>query len=419
MKKQMRYALLTAVLMMSLVITVCAAGGGSHSYGAGIDADVPAVDVAGEHALIPTANQSSKESYPLTLTPQSYPYNKAPQAFVLEDSVTGVTVEYWVNGAWTEEAPVNAGRYDVRLTRPEDETYQSYTQTLTAGLVIERIKAVATPPTVKTPLVFSGQPLALLTPGSTTGGSMQYSCNGSVWSEEIPIATEPGRYQIAWQVIGDANYIGIPTYALAAVVVDYSEQLCLRDNTCPMADFRDIKALDWYHEGVHFCLEEGLMAGVGGDRFAPDGVTTRAMVVTVLWRMEGSPKVSKVMPFADIPAGQWYTEAVRWAYSSGVVAGMSPTIFAPDDPVSREQFATILRRYADYLGQDVSLAQGGGLQRFADWQQVSSWAAAGMQWAVEQGLIAGLPDGSVTVLDPQGRATRAQTANILCRFLRN
>ena len=148
---------------------------------------------------------------------------------------------------------------------------------------------------------------------------------------------------------------------------------------------------------------------VGGETtFNPDGATSRAMLAAILWRLEGSPVVNYAMDFADVEEGQWYTEAIRWAASEGIVTGYGDGAFGTNDSITREQFAVMLYRYAG--AQPAS----GTLSTFRDGTAVSDWAAEAMGWAVEAGLITGTGDGST--LTPQGQATRAQAAVLLMRW---
>ena len=147
--------------------------------------------------------------------------------------------------------------------------------------------------------------------------------------------------------------------------------------------FSDVRVSAWYHDGVHYALENGLMNGVGGGQFAPGGRVTRAMLVTVLYRNAGSPAVSGQHPFRDVAPGRYYSRAVAWAYETGIVNGVTATTFEPDSPVTRQQIAAILFRAA---GQP---ALRRDLGRFSDRNDVSSYAVSAMQWAVARGLING------------------------------
>ena len=175
--------------------------------------------------------------------------------------------------------------------------------------------------------------------------------------------------------------------------------------------FTDVKTGDWSYDSVRYVYEKGMMTGTAADEFSPNATVTRAMLVTILHRLEGAPAAA-ASSFTDVPAGQWYTDAVAWAAANGIVNGTSATTFAPNDPVTREQFAAILYRYAVYKGMDaVTLAEE--LGRFTDRDACSAYAVPALEWAVHEGLINGMTD---TTLAPKGSATRAQAAAILARF---
>ncbi len=175
--------------------------------------------------------------------------------------------------------------------------------------------------------------------------------------------------------------------------------------------FTDVVSGSWYYDSVAYVYEQGLMGGTGEGRFSPDLTTSRAMIVTILYRLEGSPAVTGSASFADVASGQWYSDGVAWASANGIVTGYSNGSFGPDDTITREQMAAILYRYARYKGYDLS-AQA-DLDGYSDAAQVSAYAADAMEWAVGSGLITGT---SGTTLSPAGSATRAQAAVILARF---
>ena len=181
--------------------------------------------------------------------------------------------------------------------------------------------------------------------------------------------------------------------------------------TLPFADVPDDA---WYADGVRYVYGRGLMIGTTADTFDPQLTTSRAMVAAILWRSVGSPQASYTMDFADVPLGQWYTEAVRWAARDGIVSGYGNGAFGPGDPITREQLAVMLYRYAQDRGYDLSNGTGSGLTSYTDAADVSPWARPAMEWACGAGLITGTGDGST--LSPQREATRAQTAALLMRF---
>ncbi len=180
---------------------------------------------------------------------------------------------------------------------------------------------------------------------------------------------------------------------------------------CPSADFEDISFDAWYHSAVDFAVRNGLMQGVGGGCFAPDRTLTRAMLVTILYRMAGQPRISQAAPFTDVAEDCWYANAVAWAASKGIVQGIGNGAFAPNDAVTREQLVTILFRYAT---DDGIRAEFSG---FPDADHISSYAMEPMAWAIGHGIVSGIASSGTVTLSPQGTATRAQIAAILMRFL--
>ena len=176
--------------------------------------------------------------------------------------------------------------------------------------------------------------------------------------------------------------------------------------------FADVSGSDWFYNDVRYVYEKGIMDGTGIDRFSPNAPLTRAMIVTILYRMAGSPSVSGSSDFTDVAAGKWFAKAVAWAAANGIVNGYGDSLFGPNDPVTREQLAAILYRYAVYGGMTaVTLEEN--LGGFADTAQLSAYAIQAMNWAVGQGLI----NGSGSNLVPKAQATRAQVAAIIHRYL--
>ena len=176
---------------------------------------------------------------------------------------------------------------------------------------------------------------------------------------------------------------------------------------------------NWAYPGIQYCVTHGIMGGMGDGTFAPTGTTTRAQIVQILYNLEGTPAVSGTTPFTDLTAN-WYKPAILWAYQNNVVAGTSPTTFAPDQPVTREQIAVILTQYMFHVLKMERTWTPADLSTFPDGAQVSRWAKEAMQDAVALGLINGtkMPDGAV-YLDPQGSAARQQVATILMNFCQN
>lgn len=179
--------------------------------------------------------------------------------------------------------------------------------------------------------------------------------------------------------------------------------------------FVDVPAGVWYADAVQYVVDKGMMNGVSETAFEPDSTTTRGMIVTMLYRLEGEPAAG-TSSFTDVAADAWYADAVAWASANGVVNGASATSFEPDNAITREQMAAILYRYAQGKGYDVSVGEDTNILSYTDFDQLSEYAIPAMQWACGAGLITG---DTTTTLVPQGNATRAQVATILMRFCEN
>ena len=177
--------------------------------------------------------------------------------------------------------------------------------------------------------------------------------------------------------------------------------------------FTDVKTTDWFYENVKYVVENELMNGVDEDKFAPNDTLTRAMLVTVLYRLDGEPEVENVS-FTDVDADAYYANAVSWAKQNGIVNGVTESEFAPNSNITREQIAAIMHRYAQLKGYDVSVGENTNILSYDDAESVSEYAISSMQYVVGSGLIKGK---SATTLNPLDNATRAEVAAILQRFI--
>ena len=175
--------------------------------------------------------------------------------------------------------------------------------------------------------------------------------------------------------------------------------------------FTDVSASHWAHDDITYVYENDLMNGTDGSLFSPESTTTRAQVVTVLYRLAGQPAADWENPFWDVPASAWFHDAVTWAWENDITGGVSSTHFGADNPITREQLAAFLYRYAQDQGYDTSARAD--LSGYSDAGLVSSYATEALSWANATGLITGTTG---TTLSPQGSATRAQVATILSRF---
>lgn len=187
-------------------------------------------------------------------------------------------------------------------------------------------------------------------------------------------------------------------------------------NVCPMSKFTDLKAANWSHEGIDYVLSHGYMVGTTDTKFEPDGSMTRAMIVTVLYRVAGDTGVatSKAgsVPFTDVQNGRWYTDAIKWAYANGIVKGMNEKTFAPDVSVSREQITLFICRFAKFIGDDVTAK--GDISKFKDVSTLSAESRSAVSWAVGKGILKGFGNGKI---GPKDTATRAQFAVMLQRWM--
>lgn len=268
-------------------------------------------------------------------------------------------------------------------------------------------------------------------PTETDPGTMTYTCTvcGATKTEVIP-ATGPHTH--VWDegtvtVAPTETTPGVRTYTCTVcgqtrteIIPATGSAACPGGAACPSFRFRDVPApSNWAHEGIDYCVRHGLMSGFDATTFSPDTVSTRAQIVMILYNLSGdTTDYSKYyVPFTDVRPGTWYYNAVAWGYDKDIVSGMTPTTFAPDGLITREQMAVLLYGYTEkyapaYLGGAASL------NGFPDAASVSNWAYAAMSWAVGNGLISGIASDGADYLAPSGGATRAQIAAIMMRYCR-
>ena len=212
---------------------------------------------------------------------------------------------------------------------------------------------------------------------------------------------------------GDGTYFFTMPWGNVTVKATFRSKDCDGGEDCPSRRFTDLNVEEWYHRYTDYVIANGLMRGVGGTTFAPDGIATRAQMVTALWILASGAAVDYQMTYEDVEDGMWYTEAVRWATCEGIVEGYSAARFGPDDLITREQMATMLYHYEQKLG-------GGGFiddrklrLSFADADKVSGWAYEAVAWCGENGVIEPR-DGNV--FDPKGIDRRSMLAAILTKY---
>ena len=237
-----------------------------------------------------------------------------------------------------------------------------------------------------------------------------------------PTCTEPGKTE--GKHCSVCNEILVAQTEVPAKGHKYENGVC---TVCGAADpeyvpawvnpFKDVKESDWFYDGVKFSNQNGLFNGTEVDTFSPENAMTRAMLVTVLWRLDGKAEAKNPCTFTDVSAKQYYTEAVAWAAENGIVNGIGDNKFDPDGEVTREQVAAILFRYAAKKGIDTT--KRADLSVFPDADQVSGYAQDALAWANAAGLINGTKEGKQILLAPTANATRAQVAAILTRYIQN
>ena len=267
-------------------------------------------------------------------------------------------------------------------------------------------------------------------PTETAPGVRTYTCTvcGEVKTEVIPAtgahthkwdagkvttaptATTPGVRTYTCTVCGQTKEEVIPPTGGSTV--------CPGGPSCPSYGFRDVAGpADWSHEGIDYCVRRSLMVGTGVGTFSPNAVCSRAQIVQILYNLSGDTADygNYYLPFTDVAPGDWFYEAVAWAYANDIVAGTSATTFAPNVDITREQMTVILY---GYTAKYAPAFTGGGtsLGQFPDAGSVANWAYAAMNWAVGNGLISGIESYGVTYLTPQGSATRAQASAIIMRY---
>lgn len=255
-----------------------------------------------------------------------------------------------------------------------------------------------------------------ITATANAGGTITPAGNSSVTEySNITFTIKPDKNYIIKDVLVDGTSVGAAaTYTFSSVRANHTIEAKF-SHDCPSKPFIDVDITQWYHEGIDYVLLAGLFNGTSATTFEPNNAMTRAMLVTVLHRLEGTPATTAGNPFADVASGNWYTNAVIWANAKGIVKGYDSDTFGANDFITREQLVTILYRYAQYKGYDVSVGEDTNILSYVDALNISEYAIPAIQWACGAGVMQG--DGAK--LDPQGSATRAQVAAMLMRFIEN
>ena len=328
------------------------------------------------------------------------------------NQITGVdsTMEYSADGGatWNEitgtaVTGLEPGDYQVRVKASGDVlASESVTVTVTA------------------PNIPPANPNYRITVEATQGGTVAVNPTAAKEGTTVTITPDPDAgYQVGTVGVTDRSGEAVAvtentdgTYTFVMPDGQVTVTVTFVEAGEPAAEpFTDVSDTDWFYDAVVYAYENGLMDGVGDNHFAPNTTTTRAQVVTILYRLAGEPAVSGELPFTDVEAGAWYTEAILWAAQNGIVDGVSATEFAPGDEITRQQLAAILYRYAGSQGYDVSAS--GDLSGYPDAGTIQAYAQEAMSWAVGAELLQGFEDNT---LRPAGDSTRAQIATVLMRF---
>jgi len=267
-------------------------------------------------------------------------------------------------------------------------------------------------------------------PTATTPGVRTYTCTvcGEVKTETIPATGAHTHKWDAGKVTTEptATTPGVRTYTCTicgltkeeVIPPTGSSSVCPGGPSCPSYGFRDVAGpSDWSHEGIDYCVRRSLMVGTGVGTFSPDMSCSRAQIVQILYNLSGDKTDygNYYLPFTDVAPGDWFYEAVAWAYANDIVAGTSASTFAPNDVITREQMAVILYGYTAKFAPEFT-GNAASLNTFPDAGSVANWAYTAMSWAVGNGLISGMGSGGVSYLAPQGSATRAQASAIIMRY---
>ena len=265
-------------------------------------------------------------------------------------------------------------------------------------------------------------------PTCTDGGYDLYTCSGCGATERrnltdaaghkwdggtvttAPTETTPGVRTYTCTVCGQTRTEAIPATGAST---------CTGGPSCPSYGLHDVAGPDyWAHKGIDYCVRNRLMSGVGAGTFSPDTACTRAQIVKILYNRSGNQTDYSYyyLPFTDVAPGAWYYNAVAWAYCNDVTSGTSATTFTPNAAITRQQLVTFLYRYTVKYAPEFT-GNAAPISAFPDAGSVANWAYAAMSWAVGNGLIQGnAHDNGLDYLDPNGSATRAQTATIIMRY---
>ena len=252
----------------------------------------------------------------------------------------------------------------------------------------------------------------VVAPTCTEEGYTLHTCEVCGSNYKTDVVEALGHDWSEWTVTeaADCFHAGSETRTCARCEASEIRTIAANSDNCPSKAFKDVDINRWYHKGIDFVVTQGLMEGVGDGLFLPNGNLTRGQMVTILYRLAGQPEISGKSPFTDVQEGRFYADAVVWAAENGIVKGVTEELFVPNRFVTREEMVTMLARYAELNG--VEITTEGSLSAYPDADQVSNYAVAYMTWAVENGIL----NGAEGMLIPRKTATRAQAAAVLLRY---
>ena len=346
------------------------------------------------------------------------------------EKVYTITVNVSGGGMATADKTTAAAGEAVTLTATPDSGYRFTGWTSSDGVTFANASSESTTFTMPAGDVTVTAGFTRISSGSTTyavttpdaeNGTVRVSPSRASRGTTVTITVTPDEgYELESLTVLDSRDNEIPltdkgdgkyTFTMPAGRVTVEASFAeIAPEPLPFGDMDDG---DWFADAVRFVYENGMMNGVSETDFAPHATTSRSMIVTILYRLEGEPVVDYAMGFTDVAGDAYYAEAVRWAASEGIVGGYGGGLFGSDDAVTREQLAVILYRYAVYKGYDVSIGEDTNILSYADFADLSEYAIPAMQWACGAGVITGVTDATLV---PQGEATRAQVAAMLMRF---
>ena len=357
-----------------------------------------------------------------TLTQKNDPTINVDKIVTSDDATTQYyVVTYMSNGEKWDSEVVNTG--SVTLPEIPDQGYNHFVGWSANGSIYEAGETVKIEKDTTFTAVWAYIPPAnpnyKITIGDIENGTVTADPAAAKAGATVTLTATPDEgYAVGTITVtdrfGDAvkvteNADGTYTFTMPSGQVTVKATFVASEE--PAAEpFPDVDENDWFYDEVVYVYENGLMNGVENNQFAPNTATNRAMLATILYRLAGQPDVSGDLPFTDVAAGTWYTDAVLWAAQNGIVNGLGENTFAPMNTLTREQLVTMLYRYAEAAGYDVSAAAD--LSGYPDAGKVQPYAQEAMSWAVAEGIVEGM-DGN---LNPAGSATRAQIATILMRF---